>query len=123
MAERNGVRSTSGFFNFDHAPPFVVSALGADAVRQALLMALRAFAEGWRGQKIVRAALALPRMGMSAFWIRHYLSGALCRLPLIELAHPTAQKPCRGYLDRLLVKVRQRGPAAVAVRGAAGAGA
>ena len=77
MAERNGVRSTSGFFNFDHAPPFVVSALGADAVRQALLMALRTFTQRRRSQKIVRAALALPRMGVSAFWIRHNLSGAI----------------------------------------------
>ena len=51
----------------------VIAAVSADLVRHLGLVALRALAEAHRLQRIVRAALGRPRLGVSSFWIWHLL--------------------------------------------------
>ena len=61
-------------FDGDDAATLVVTALGADAVRELLFMTLPALDQVGRGKKVVRAPFPLAGMGMSAFWIWHSIS-------------------------------------------------
>src|SRR6185312_2161711 len=52
-------------------PSFVVAAVAAHAVRRLRLVTVRALAEARGLQRVVRAALGRPRLGMASFGIRH----------------------------------------------------
>src|SRR5262249_42487908 len=58
-------------FDRSHLAAAVIPAVGAHTVWRLRLLALRAFAETDRLQRIVRAALRRPRLGVSSFWIWH----------------------------------------------------
>src|SRR5687767_3401284 len=58
-------------FDRDDLPSFVVAAVGADAMRELGLPALRAHRAGGRGELVVRPALSAARLGMSSFGQRH----------------------------------------------------
>jgi hypothetical protein len=59
------------FVDRPHLAGAVIAAVGAHAVRGLRLAALRAAAGVGGGQSVVGAALAAPRLGVAAFWIRH----------------------------------------------------
>jgi hypothetical protein len=61
----------AGFFHFHYFAAFVVTALGAGAVRHFLLVAVRALRERVLRQRIMRAAGGTAFLGVSPFWIRH----------------------------------------------------
>jgi hypothetical protein len=50
---------------------FVIATLWADAMRHPWLLAIRADGCLRRSERIMCAALARTRFGMTAFWIRH----------------------------------------------------
>jgi hypothetical protein len=61
----------AGFFHFQYFATFVVTALGAGAMRHLLLVAVRALRERVLRQRVVRAAGGTAFLGVSPFWIRH----------------------------------------------------
>ena len=61
----------AGFFYFNYFATFVVTALGAGAMRHLLLMAVGALRERVLRQRVVRAAGGSTFLGVSPFWIRH----------------------------------------------------
>jgi hypothetical protein len=63
--------AASIFFDRPRLPPAIVAAVGAHAVRWLRLVAVRAFAEAGRLQRVVRPALRRPRLGVWSFGIRH----------------------------------------------------
>jgi hypothetical protein len=70
----NGQHVSQGLllFDFDDFAPFVLAAVGANAVGQLGLVAVRTFRKAGRLQRIVGAAGGGPFGGVSAFWIRHF---------------------------------------------------
>jgi len=60
--------SGTGVYDF---PPFIIAAIRASLMRLFHFMTVWALGQGRGCQKIVRAPLVLPRMRVTAFWIRH----------------------------------------------------
>jgi hypothetical protein len=65
-----GKRELLGLY-FDDFTSLVVAALGASAMRELALVAVRALGERARGQEIVGAPLGGASLGVSPFWIWH----------------------------------------------------
>jgi hypothetical protein len=59
------------FINGASLTPAVVTAVRAYAVRRLRLVAMRAFTEPHRLERVVRPALGRPRFRVASFWIRH----------------------------------------------------
>jgi hypothetical protein len=78
--------SLLGFFHFANLAPPVEPAMRADLVRQFRFVALGAFIDGGRLQRIVRAPLAASRLRVSAFGVGH-LRSSRCE----RLAYPTPE--------------------------------
>jgi hypothetical protein len=54
-------------------PAAVVPAIGAHAVRRLRFVTVRALAQPYGCERVVRAALGRARLRVSSFWIRHRL--------------------------------------------------
>jgi hypothetical protein len=61
----------AGFFNVENFTAFVVSALGAGAMRHLLLVTVRAFGKAMAFESVVGAPCRGALLGVSSFWIRH----------------------------------------------------
>src|ERR1019366_8883864 len=73
--------------DFDHFAALVLPAMRAYTVRELGLVAVGTFRQAGRLQRIVRAAVAGPPLGVSAFGIRHFFSTSRF---LISGARPSA---------------------------------
>jgi hypothetical protein len=61
----------AGFLDFADFATFVITTLGAYAMRQLALVAVGAFGKRTAGQRIMGASTAGARFGVSPFWIWH----------------------------------------------------
>ena len=94
-----------GFLHFQHGAAFVRSALGAGAMGQLLLVAVRALGEPGCGEKVVGTADGGTARGVAPFRIRHdAVPFEFCPLKLLAGA---------GTVERLvsLARLRKRGRA------------
>src|SRR6267143_1062250 len=73
LPKSSGIGDSPELLFFDRArlTAAVVAAVGAHAMGHLRLVAVRALAEADGLERIVRAAIGRPRLGVSAFWIRH----------------------------------------------------
>src|SRR5215208_3780108 len=77
LIRRGSRRRLRLLFDLQHLPAVVVTALRADAVRHARLLAVLAQDGLRRAQGVVRTALARARLGMASFRIRHLITPRL----------------------------------------------
>jgi len=61
----------AGFFDVENFAAFIVSALGAGAMRHLLLVAVRALRKAVALESVVGAPGGSALLGVSSFWIRH----------------------------------------------------
>jgi hypothetical protein len=76
-----------GFFDFHYFAALIVAALGAGAMRQFPLMAVRALRDGNGSEKIMGAAIRGASLGMAPFWIWHGNSLSMSR-PALKAGAP-----------------------------------
>jgi hypothetical protein len=76
---RHGGYELAGFFDVENFAAFIVTALGAGAVRHLLLVAVGALGKGMAFQSVVSPAGRGALLGVSSFWIRHVIEFLLRR--------------------------------------------
>ena len=98
---RHGVFGLAGFFNIEDFASFIVTALGAGAVRHLFLVAVGALGKAVRLQRIVSAPGGGAFLGVSPFRIRHD-SKFLSRKP----RWPAAENPKSCQLSAISFQLR-----------------
>jgi hypothetical protein len=96
----------AGFFHFHYFATFVVTALGAGAMRHLLFVAVRTLGERVLRQRVVRAASGTTFLRVSPFWIRHgkfLFIGTPSKLGLVGIFNPSLSSSAGSFISRNLV--------------------